>query len=105
LKESVVETVKRGKVTGIKRFEGEIEGKRYDNGTVFVEARLKGETSKGYASQPYKCTSSAVVKKIEHNEFPMLCDLTVEEETDGRGEASQVVTSVKPVDIQKPKAA
>jgi hypothetical protein len=95
-----METIARGKVTGFKPFKGDVDGKSYDTATVFVEADLKGKDSKGYASQPFKCASSAVVNAIRHNEFPLYCELSLETQTDGKaqkGSAEQVCTEIRPI--------
>ena len=49
-----MQSSKQGKVTGMKAFKGNIDGQEIDGCTIFVEAKLKGENSKGYASQSYK---------------------------------------------------
>jgi hypothetical protein len=102
-----METVGRGKITGFKWFNGSVEqgGPVYDTGTIFVEAKLKpsqqGQTkngAKGYAAQPYKCINSAVVKAIQHLEFPITAEISFESVTDGKQDETQVVQSIKPLE-------
>ena len=52
----MIQTMK-AKVTGMKRFKGDVEGKHYDSTTVYVETRLydKAGNRRGYASQDYPC--------------------------------------------------
>ena len=62
-----MQSSKQGKVTGMKAFKGNIDGQEIDGCTIFVEAKLKGENSKGYASQSYKWGKSENAKKIAPN--------------------------------------
>lgn len=96
-----MQSTKQGKVTGLKSFKGNIDGQDMDSCTVFVEAKLKGENSKGYASQSYKWGKSENAKKISHLEFPFVAEILVEDVTDGRGGFSQEVIDVRPIARQK----
>ena len=92
-----MQSSKQGKVTGMKAFKGNIDGQEIDGCTIFVEAKLKGESSRGYASQPYKWGKAANAEKIKHLEFPFIAELQVEDVTDGRGASSQEIIEVRPV--------
>lgn len=92
-----MQSTKQGKVTGMKAFKGNIDGQEIDGCTIFVEAKLKGESSRGYASQPFKWGKSANGLKISHLEFPFVAEMVVEDVTDGRGASSQEIIDVRPV--------
>ena len=95
----------QGKVTGIKWFKSNIDGQEIDSCTIFVESRLKGDNAKGYASQSFKWGKSENAKRLAHLEFPIVAEVIVENETDGRGGLSQVVVDVRPVSRAGVKAA
>lgn len=103
-----MEMIGQGKVTGFKWFVGSMDdGKVIDSGTIFIESALKGSDkestaggkgyARGYASQPFRCSNAAVVKRIQHLETPFAAQLVIESQTDGRGEKSEVVIDVRPV--------
>ena len=92
-----MQSSKQGKVTGMKAFKGNINGKELDGCTIFVEAKLKGESSRGYASQPYRWGKAENAEKIKHLEFPFVAEMVVEDVTDGRGASSQEIIDVRPV--------
>lgn len=59
-------------VKGVTFFEGAIDGKQLNSGTVFIESELdvsKGN-AKGVRTVEYKADSSEVIKRVMHNEFP-----------------------------------
>ena len=98
-----MQSTRQAKVTGVKASKGEFtpdgetKSMLFDSTTIFVEARLKGDNSKGYASQALKWGKSDNAKKISHLEFPLVADIVVEDVTDGRGGSSMEVLDVKPV--------
>jgi len=92
-----MQSSKQGKVTGMKAFKGNIDGQEIDGCTIFVEAKLKGESSRGYASQPYKWGKAVNAEKIKHLELPFVAEMVVEDVTDGRGASSQEIIDVRPL--------
>ena len=104
-----MEMIGRGKVTGFKWYVGSMDdGKAIDSGTIYLESNLKNSDkvdgysggkgfSKGYATQPYRCTSAAVIKRIQHLETPFSAELVIESQTDGRGEKSEVLIDIRPL--------
>ncbi|MDR2239281.1 MAG: hypothetical protein LBE33_02445 [Zoogloeaceae bacterium] len=109
-----MEMIGQGKVTGFKWFVGTMDdGKVIDSGTIFIESALKGSDrestaggkgyARGYASQPFRCSNSAVVKRVQHIETPFSAQLVIESQTDGRGEKSEIVIDIRPViDVTNP---
>lgn len=111
------------KVVGLKANAGEFEaadGKKikYDYTKVFVELSLRGEKSRGVATEEYNVGDSSVFDTIKHIPLPFMCEIDMEKTSTGSEEREQVVgfrpTSavnaatgeVKPVvDFQKLKGA
>lgn len=89
----------KARVTGIKKFSGEVEGQKYDNTTLFVEMRLDDSqgTQKGRATVEFKYPNSDLFNKLSHLNFP--CDLEIETEqvASGKGQFKTVVVSVNPI--------
>jgi hypothetical protein len=91
-------------VRGISMFDGQIDGETFKTGTVHVDVKLdQGKGGKGFRTEPMRCASLDVVKAIEHNNFPMLCELELEHQA-GKKTTQLVVVGVKPLPQQQ-KAA
>lgn len=86
------------KVTGVKWFNGEIEGKKFDNGTVFVEERLDDRrgTAKGYACTPYKVGGSATAQALAKRDFPLVCEVEFDRVSNGKGESETIIVELRP---------
>ncbi|MEK6805317.1 MAG: hypothetical protein AABY95_01535 [Pseudomonadota bacterium] len=93
------------KVTGVKWFKGNIDGKDLDSGTVFVEERLDDRrgTAKGYACTPYKVSSAAVAIALSGRAFPLVCAVEFGRVTNGKGESESIIEDIKP-DVAVPVA-
>ncbi|WP_353188965.1 hypothetical protein [Pseudomonas sp.] len=90
------------KVTGLKWFEGEIEGKKFNSGTCFVEERLNDlrGTAKGYASQPYKLANAAQAQALAKREMPLLCNVEFSRVTNGKGDSETIIVDIMPADAE-----
>jgi hypothetical protein len=86
------------KVTGVKWFEGNIDGKSYNNGTAYVEERLDDRrgTAKGRASTPYKLSSAAAAQVLAKREFPLICEVEWDRVTDGKGNSETIIADIRP---------
>lgn len=85
-------------IRGAKHWVGNLDGRQYDTGTIFVDVDLRGEDSKGTSTQALKCENSAVVKSILANPFPFIAEISMIETTSGKdGGDQKVVTSIKPL--------
>ena len=86
------------KVTGVKWFVGEIDGKKLDSGTIFIEERLDDRrgTAKGYAATPYKSLSKTAIE-LSRNEMPVICEVEFERMTTGKGDSENVIAQIAPV--------
>ncbi len=95
----MIQTMK-AKVTGMKRFKGDVEGKHYDSTTVYVETRLydKAGNRRGYASQDYPCGTSDVYARWEKIELPAEFEIDMETVTDGNT-SKQIVFDLRPCKV------
>jgi hypothetical protein len=86
------------KVTGVKFYNGEINGDSIDSGSVFIEESLDitSGRAKGKATQKYPLGNSEAAKAIMHNEFPLVCEVEFVRITDGI-KGKTVVNSIKPI--------
>jgi hypothetical protein len=84
--------------TGVKWYVGNIEGKDFDTGTVFVDERLDDRrgTAKGRATTPYKLTNSAVAKALSKHDFPLQCLVEFDRVTNGKGESETIIVDIRP---------
>lgn len=59
-------------VKGVTFFDGDIDGKRVQSGTVYIEEQMdeKSGNAKGFRTVEYKTTPD-VVKRVIHNDFPI----------------------------------
>lgn len=67
-------------IKGAGHFVGDIEGKHFDNGSVFIEEPFDASKPnyKGFKTVEYKCLSSETVKPIMHLEFPFHAKVEME---------------------------
>ena len=86
-------------ISGVAFFDGEIDGKKLDSGTLFILQELdeKNKNAKGQRTVEKKCDSSQVVKSIMHLEFPIKCRVVYEERVSKSAE-KLIVISCRPVD-------
>lgn len=91
--------VEKVKVTGVKFFKGDIDGKDIDSGKVFIEEHLDFTTgrAKGYATQDYSLADASAAKGLMHNEFPIVCEVEFQRVTNG-DVSKNIVISVKPIE-------
>jgi hypothetical protein len=89
-------------ITGFKRFKGTVDGSAIDSAKVFV--RIKLDDSRNSADQRAGgfCTEElrvdpAILKRIEHNPMPLLCDVETERVSNGKA-ARDVVVDIRPVE-------
>lgn len=93
-----MEMLARVTVRGAKRWVGNLDGRQYDTGTIFVDVDLRGEDSKGVCTQALKCQNSAVVNSILANPFPFIAEISIVETSSGKdGGDQKMVTAIKPL--------
>lgn len=85
------------KISGAKKFKGDLDGKGIDSGKLFVEVALKkSDNAFGVCTEMMKCTSSDLVESIKHLPFPFLAELTIDNVSGSKG-MEQVVTGISPL--------
>lgn len=91
--------IEKVKVTGVKFFKGDIDGKGIDSGKVFIEESLDFTTgrAKGYATQEYSLGKAELAQALMHNEFPLLAEVEFIRVTNG-DVSKNIVNSVRPVE-------
>ena len=97
--------IEKVKVTGITFFEGNIDKKDIDSGSVFVEEYLDESTgrSKGTATQKYPLGNASAAKSLMHNTFPLICEIEFRRVTNGNV-SKNTVHSIKPVSSPAPQS-
>lgn len=86
-------------VSGAKRINDTIDGKKYDSTTLFVQIDLDESTgnAKGQSTQPFAWGASDNFARIAHLPMPFSAEVTIRNVTNGRGVGKQVVTDLKPL--------
>lgn len=85
------------RVTGMKKFKGEIEGKNFDSTTVFIETRMDDRhgTRRGHCSMDFNAGISDVYDRL--NSIPLPAEFDIEWDTVTNGSKSQqIITSIRP---------
>lgn len=89
-------------VNGVSKFNGVIDGKELDSGTMFILEELddKSGNAKGFRTTENKCANSEVAKRIMNQQFPCKCKLVYERQVSKSGE-KLIIIDAKPVEIRK----
>lgn len=83
-------------VHGVAFFDGEIDGKKLNSGTLFVKQEMDNSrgNAKGERTVEKKCDNSEIVKKLMHLEFPIKCKIVYEERVSKSAERLIVIDCV-----------
>jgi hypothetical protein len=89
-------------IKGAGHFVGDIDGKHFDSGSVFIEEPFDSSKPnyKGFRTVEYKCESSEIVKPIMHLEFPFDAEVDMEISATKNGSVI-VVKLIKPISTSK----
>lgn len=85
------------RITGMKKFKGEIEGKNFDSTTIYIETRMddRDGTRRGHCSMDFNAGNSTVFDRLASISLP--ADFEVEFDTVTNGSKSrQIVTGLRP---------
>jgi hypothetical protein len=90
-------------VKGVSYFDGTIDGKQLNSGSVFIEEEMddKNGNAKGFRTVEHKCSSADVVKRIIHNDFPAKCEIVLDLLVK-KGTHSFVVSDIRPISSANP---
>lgn len=94
------------RITGMKKFKGEIEGKQFDSTTVFVETRMddRNGNRRGRCTQDYNAGTSDVYDRLKGCELPG--DFEVEWDTVTNGnDSKQIVVDLRQTRVDLKKAS
>lgn len=85
------------KVTGVKRFKGEVEGREYDNCKVFIEVPLDDSqgNGKGFCTEAYAFGKSANYDQFDKAPFPLTCEVDFTEVGTGGGGSKRVIAALR----------
>jgi hypothetical protein len=92
----------RVKITGIKGFEGDVNGSKIDSGKIFAECKLDGRNNSerqfgfGVFTEEFKLPSAEMARRIKHIPLPFFAELHLERVGNGR-ESREIVVDVVPI--------
>ncbi|GAH92004.1 unnamed protein product [marine sediment metagenome] len=95
-------------VRGFQNMTYTIDGKEVQTKVIFIDVNLNQDAGgKGTRTRDIKCISAEVIKAVEHNPFPLLCKLDIEElATKNKTELFvQSITPLKQVGPAQPPAS
>lgn len=93
-------------VSGVAKFDGVIDGKQLDSGTMFILEELddKAGNAKGQRTTENKCANSEVVKRVIDCQFPAKLKLVYERQVTKSGEKLIIIDARKLPSLGAPKA-
>lgn len=97
----------RFKVVGMKRFEGNVDGKDLRSGKLYIEIRLddsrntEKQHSKGFFTEELAKVDPELIKRVEHIPLPAYFDIDTERVGNGR-ESRELVLDIRPLEVVKP---
>lgn len=93
------------RVTGMRKFKGEIEGKSFDSTTVFVETRMddRNGNRRGHCTMDFNAGTSEVYDRIQAIELPAQFEVEWDTVTNGNN-VKQIIVDIRPhkVEVKKP---
>lgn len=92
-------------VRGFQNMTYQIDGKEVQTKVIFIDVALNADSGgKGNRTRDMKCITADVIKAVEHNPFPLLCELDVEELAT-KNKSELFVHSIKPIKQVQPGGA
>ena len=96
------------RVTGMKKFKGEIEGKSFDSTTVYVETRMDDRSGnrRGLCTMDFNAGTSEVYDRIKAAELPGQFEIEWDTVTNGNA-VHQIIVDIRPhkAEVKKPGVA
>ena len=85
------------RVTGMKKFKGEIEGKNFDSTTVFVETRMddRNGNRRGHCTMDFNAGISEVYDRLQSINLPAEFEVEWDTVTNGNN-VQQIIVDIKP---------
>lgn len=97
-------STQRAVIQGAKPSKGSMEGVEYDFTELYVQENIDPEVGFGTATVPYKFGKSDNYEMFRGQTKAILADLDVMTITNGRGGSKQIITGVRFVKTEPPKA-
>jgi hypothetical protein len=96
------------RVTGMKKFKGDVEGKSYDSTTVYVETKLddRKDNRRGHCTMDFNAGLSEVYDRLQAIELPAQFEVEWDTVTNGNN-VQQIIVDLRPhkVEVKKPMPA
>ena len=93
------------RVTGMKKFKGEIEGKSFDSTTVYVETRMDDRSGnrRGHCTMDFNAGTSEVYDRLQAIALPAQFEVEWDTVTNGNA-VQQIIVDIRPpkVEMKKP---
>lgn len=94
------------RVTGMKKFKGDIEGKQFDSTTVYIETKMdeRNGTRRGRCSMDFSAGNSAVYDRLATTPLPGEFEVEWDTVTNG-SKTQQIIVDIRPRAVAPVKAA
>lgn len=92
------------RVTGMKKFKGDVEGKSFDSTTVFVETRMDGRNGnrRRHCTMDFNACISEVYDPLRNVDLPAEFDVEWDPVTNGNN-VQQIIVDIRPkIEPKKP---
>lgn len=93
------------RVTGMKKFKGDIEGKSFDSTTVFVETRMddRNGNRRGHCTMDFNAGISEVYDRLQAVNLPAEFEVEWDTVTNGNN-VQQIIVDIRPhkAEVKKP---
>lgn len=85
------------RVTGMKKFKGDIEGKQFDSTTVFIETRMddRNGSRRGHCTMDFNAGQSEVYDRLKEISLPGEFEIEWDTVTNGNT-VQQIIVDMKP---------
>lgn len=93
------------RVTGMKKFKGDIEGKSFDSTTVFVETRMddRNGNRRGHCTMDFNAGISEVYDRLQAVNLPAEFEVEWDTVTNGNN-VHQIIVDIRPHKLNQMKA-
>jgi len=94
------------RVTGMKKFKGDIEGKQFDSTRIFIETRMddRDGNRRGRCTTDFSAGNSAVYDRLATIQLPADFDIEWDTVTNGK-KTQQIIVDIRPRAVTPKPAA
>jgi hypothetical protein len=85
------------RVTGMKKFKGDVDGKSYDSTTVYVETKMddRNGNRRGHCTMDFNAGPAEVFERLQTIELPAQFEIEWDTVTNGNN-VQQIIVDLKP---------